>query len=171
MNKLFNTILKYSEFTATVFLGVGLVLAVVGYFSDRDHRVKQFTIEYAKAYHESSLQEARNKIREEIRKIENIDRSMNNSTLADLLSKNASKNPNSDFAKSIFEISDYYNSLQNCISAEICDEMLVKKLHASEASSLRCLILPALKEISLSGGEQATTSGIIFLSEGTICND
>ncbi len=156
-------LIKWAELLAHGAVLVGLVLAVTGYISERGNRREQFTVEYSRAYDQEYLQTARTQIRANIRSIETAlaGYKISNGAIADLLVRQieagGEKTPEGD----ILAIAEYFNGALSCVEAGLCNDKLFKKLHSNEASSLACLLLPALDAISLPGGQAELKRGLL----------
>ncbi|WP_269931351.1 hypothetical protein [Aminobacter sp. HY435] len=163
---------KFAELIAHSAVVIGLILAVVGYMSERSARREQFTVEYSRVYNGEHLQSSRTRIRALVRSMEVAlsGYRISNTSIADLLVKQikagGEKTPESD----ILAVAEYFNGALSCVEAELCDDELFKKMHSNEASSLACFISPALDEISLRGGQSEMKRGLLhFRSASVIC--
>lgn len=163
---------KGVELVAHTAVVVGLVLAVLGYLSEKNARREQFTVEYSRAYDSEYLQASRTRIRGSVRSIENAlpNYRISNSAIAEILVKQINEGGVGSPEADVLAVAEYFNGALSCVEADLCDDDLIKRLHANEAASLACLILPALDVISLRGGQTEMKRGILhFRSEAVDC--
>lgn len=165
-------VIKYAELIAHSAVVVGLILAVAGYMSEKSARREQFTVEYSRAYDDEYLQASRTRIRALVRSMESVlsGYRVSSASIADLLVKHVQAGGESTPERDILAVAEYFNGALSCVEADLCDDELFRKLHSNEASSLACLILPALDEISLRGGQSELKRGILhFRSTSVTC--
>ena len=154
---------KIAELISHIAVVIGLVLASLGYMSEKSAQAERFTVGYAREYNSQSMQAARNRIRSAVRSIESTFSGyrVTNKAIATILAKQIQKDDPPSLGADILMLVDYFNGANTCVESNICSDELFKKLHSSEATSLSCLILPAVDYISLEGGQDELKKGLL----------
>ncbi|MEO1702344.1 MAG: hypothetical protein AAFR71_09860 [Pseudomonadota bacterium] len=161
---------KSCEIISALVLSVGLVFAYLGYQAERSADQRRFTFEFSQQYYVGELQAARLSLRNEVREIANVRSELSNDEIAIAIAARTKSGNSKLTEQQVLAVSDYFNGAERCVQAQLCASEIFQRLHAEEASYIRCFLEPTLKAISLEGGFAATIRGLEkFSSDPSSC--
>jgi len=151
-------------------VAVAAIATALGYFSDLHEQKRQYTFSIADRYHEPTLTDARLVLFVAIADVQKsypdatlgardtglvIDQLMNNAELLEEPVVNA-----------VLRLTDFFNSVEDCVSSGLCDSQLAKSLLANEASNFKCIFGALITRIEGETNTNSLSRGAEFLSGG-----
>lgn len=170
-----------SEIVSAASLILAIFLATITLLNDRNTSKKSFTLEYVQPYLVGKVYQDRLVLFNEIDSFRQIifgQSSTSPTAPQSEVSLYLAKRMRSiqsagdrELRNAIIGISQFYNSLSSCISANVCDQHVSFALTQEEAPYLLCLLESSFEELENQTANLTLDFGLRDLSNGYICDN